>query len=178
MGKQLDSLADLVSFGVAPGLILYQLLYISYAQQENGLDVSFVWLLPAFLIPCTAAWRLARFNLDKDQQYSFQGLPTPSVGLVIASIPLMIWFESFGIQKYLINKWILYVIILLFSTLMISGLPLMSLKFQDFSLKNNIPKYILGVIAILAILILKWAAIPAIVLAYVLVSLLFKNKIA
>src|SRR6266498_4113077 len=90
MGRQLDSLADVVSFGVAPGLILYQLLRISYAQQENGLDVSIIVLLPAFLIPCAAAWRLAKFNLDMNQQFSFKGAPAPAVGLVIASLPLII----------------------------------------------------------------------------------------
>src|SRR5258705_594314 len=88
MGQQLDSLADLVSFGVAPALILYQLLRISYAQQENGLDISIIWLLPAFLIPCAAAWRLAKFNLDTEQQVYFKGVPTPAIGLVIASFPL------------------------------------------------------------------------------------------
>src|SRR5205085_10548499 len=93
MGKQLDSLADLVSFGVAPGLILYQLLRISYAQQENGLEVSIVWLLPAFLIPCAAAWRLAKFNLDSEQQNSFKGVPAPAVGLLVASFPLIIHFQ-------------------------------------------------------------------------------------
>src|SRR5687767_1494716 len=107
LGKQLDSLADVVSFGVAPGLIVYQLLRISYAQQDNGLDTSFIWLLPALLIPCAAAWRLAKFNLDESQQFSFKGLPTPAAGLMIASLPLIIWFETLGIQAYLINKWII-----------------------------------------------------------------------
>src|SRR6202012_5674299 len=69
MGKQLDSLADVVSFGVAPGMILYQLLRMSFAGQENGLDVSIGWFLPALIFPCAAAYRLARFNLDDSQQY-------------------------------------------------------------------------------------------------------------
>lgn len=176
MGKQLDSLADVVSFGVAPGLILYQLLRISFAQQENGLDVSIGWLLPAFLIPCAAAWRLARFNLDAGQQYSFKGLPTPAAGLAIASLPLIIWFQSFGIQQYLIQKWVLYGIILLFGCLMVSSLSLMGLKFKEYGLKNNEPKYLLLVVAIAAAFLLQWLAIPVIVLAYVLLSLLFKTK--
>jgi CDP-diacylglycerol--serine O-phosphatidyltransferase len=176
MGKQLDSLADVVSFGVAPGLILYQLLRISYAQQENGLDVSIGWLLPALLIPCAAAWRLAKFNLDESQAYSFKGLPTPAAGLVIASLPLIIWFQVLGVGQYLVNKWVLYGIIILFSCLMVSSLPLMSLKFKDFGWKNNQPKYILAIIAVAALVVLQWLAIPAIVLAYVILSLLFKNK--
>ena len=84
MGKLLDSLADLVSFGVAPGMIFYQFLRLSLAQEENGLDSSFIWLLPAFLIPCAAAWRLARFNLDNEQSYSFKGMPVPAAGIFVA----------------------------------------------------------------------------------------------
>ena len=90
MGKQLDSLSDVVSFGVAPALIIYQLLRISYAQEENGLDISIAFLLPALIIACAAAWRLAKFNLDETQQYSFKGLPTPAAGLFVASLPLIL----------------------------------------------------------------------------------------
>jgi CDP-diacylglycerol--serine O-phosphatidyltransferase len=72
MGKQLDSLADVVSFGVAPGIILYQLLRLSYAREENGLDVSLTLLYPAFIVSCAAAYRLAKFNLDDSQKYSFK----------------------------------------------------------------------------------------------------------
>ncbi len=70
MGKQLDSLSDVVSFGVAPGVIIYQLLRFSFAREEKGLDVSIVWLLPAFIISCAAAYRLAKFNLDESQAYN------------------------------------------------------------------------------------------------------------
>jgi phosphatidylserine synthase len=72
MGKQLDSLADVVSFGVAPGVILYQLLRISLIREENGLDASVAWLLPAFILSCAAAYRLAKFNLDTEQQLRVQ----------------------------------------------------------------------------------------------------------
>jgi CDP-diacylglycerol--serine O-phosphatidyltransferase len=89
LGKELDSLADVVSFGVAPGMILYQFLRMSFMRQENGLDVSLLWLLPALLIPCAGAYRLARFNLDHSQQYGFKGIPIPAVGLMIASFPLI-----------------------------------------------------------------------------------------
>src|SRR6187200_3101246 len=82
MGKQLDSLADVVSFGVAPGVILYQLLRISLIREENGLDASIIWLLPAFVISCASAYRLAKFNLDVTQREGFKGVPTPAVGLL------------------------------------------------------------------------------------------------
>ena len=178
MGKQLDSLSDVVSFGVAPGLIIYQLLRISYAKEEGGLDISIAFLLPALIIPCAAAWRLAKFNLDEEQQYFFKGLPTPAAGLFVAALPLIIWFpsEQINIIDYVINKWILYLIIIVLSFLMVSNLPLMSLKFRDFSFKNNLPKYLLVIIGIAAVVLLKWIAVPILLVAYVIVSLIFKNK--
>src|SRR5579862_9789890 len=94
LGKELDSLADLVSFGVAPGMILYQFLRMSFAQQKNGLDVSMLWLIPAILIPCAAAYRLAKFNIDNTQQYGFKGVPTPANGLLIASLPFIFWYSN------------------------------------------------------------------------------------
>lgn len=178
MGKQLDSLADVVSFGVAPGLILYQMLRISFARETDGLDVSVAALLPAFIVSCAGAWRLAKFNLDATQQYSFKGVPIPAAGITIASLPLIIHYQQFNLQEILFNKWILYGIILLLSYLMVSNIPLQSLKFKDMSLKNNMPKYIIAAIAIIAAIVLKWVAIPVVFIAYVIVSLAFKNKIA
>lgn len=177
MGKQLDSLADVVSFGVAPGLILYQMLRISFAKEANGLDVSFAALLPAFLVPCAAAWRLAKFNLYTEQKYSFKGVPTPAVGITVASFPLIAHYQQFNLQEVLFNQWLIYGIIILLSFLMVSSIPLLSLKFKDASLKNNLPKYILAGIAIIAAITLKWVAIPVVFVSYVLVSLAFKNKI-
>jgi len=176
MGEQLDSLSDLVSFGVAPGLIIYQLLRISYAQEAAGLDISMVFLLPALIIPLAAAWRLAKFNLDEGQQYSFKGLPTPSAGLFIASLPLIIWFPGIDVTQIIYNKWILYLMIVVLSFLMVSNLPLMGMKFKDFSFANNAPKYILVIIGIAAAILLKWIAVPVILVAYVIVSLISKNK--
>jgi CDP-diacylglycerol--serine O-phosphatidyltransferase len=179
MGKQLDSLADVVSFGVAPGMIMYQFLRLSFAQDAEGLDVSMFWLLPAFVLPCAAAWRLARFNLDTTQSFSFKGMPVPAVGLFIASLPVIYWnVNADWVRNLLLNKWVLYGLILLLSWLMVSRLPLMALKFKDFSLKSNLPKYLLVIIAIVSIVVLKWLAPPVIVLGYVLISLLFKNKTA
>lgn len=177
MGKQLDSLADVVSFGVAPGMILYQFLRLSIAKDSNSLDTSVLWLVPAFLIPCAAAWRLARFNLDNSQSYSFKGMPVPAVGIFVASLPLIYWNVNVAwAQNLLLNKWFLYAVIAALSWLMVSSLPLMALKFKDFSLKNNLPKYLLLLVAVVALVVLKWLAIPVIVLAYVLLSLLFQNK--
>jgi CDP-diacylglycerol--serine O-phosphatidyltransferase len=179
MGKQLDSLADLVSFGVAPGMIIYQFLRLSFAQDKDGVDISIMWLLPALILPCAAAWRLAKFNLDNTQSFSFKGLPTPTTGIFFGSLPVIFWnVNQEWVRDLLLNKWFLYGIVLLFSFLMVSNVPLMSLKFKDYSLKSNVPKYLLAAISIASIFILQWLAIPVIVLAYVLISLLFKNKSA
>jgi len=178
MGKQLDSLSDVVSFGVAPALIVYQLLRISYAQEEGGLDVSIAMLLPALIIACAAAWRLAKFNLDESQQYSFKGLPSPAAGLFIASLPLILHYsyKTINITDYILNKWVLYLIIILISFLMVSNLPLMSFKFKDFSVKSNLPKYLLLIIGVVSAILLQWIAVPILLVAYVIVSLIFKNK--
>lgn len=177
MGKQLDSLADVVSFGVAPGMILYQFLRLSLAKDINGLDASIAWLLPALLIPCAAAYRLARFNLDKSQSHGFKGVPVPAVGLLLASLPLIYWHtENTTVYNLLLNRWVLYGIILLLSWLMVSKLPLMAFKFKDYSIRNNLPKYLLLGIALLAAILLKWAAMPVIFLAYIILSLAFKTK--
>jgi CDP-diacylglycerol--serine O-phosphatidyltransferase len=177
MGKQLDSLADVVSFGAAPGLILYQFLRLSYAQEQDGLDVSIGWLMPAFIFTCAAAWRLAKFNIDATQQYGFKGMPTPAAGLLIASLPLIYFYgNQSSVANLLANKWVLYAIIAIVSWLMVSNIPLLALKFKDFSLKGNLPKIILLLGAILGAVLLKWLAVPVVFILYIIVSLAFKNK--
>ncbi|MBC7866583.1 MAG: CDP-alcohol phosphatidyltransferase family protein [Gloeobacteraceae cyanobacterium ES-bin-316] len=177
MGKQLDSLADVVSFGVAPSLIVYQFLRMSYAREENGIEASILWLAPAFLIAVAAAYRLARFNLDTTQSDGFKGVPVPAVGLLIASLPLIYWHSSSEtLINLLLNKWFLYAVIFAVSGLMLSRLPLIALKFKDASLKNNLPKIILLVFSIVMVVLLKWLAVPAIFIGYIILSLLFKNK--
>jgi len=182
MGEQLDSLSDLVSFGVAPGMILYQLLRLGFAKEENGLDVSFWALLPAFIFTAAAAWRLAKFNISTEQSNSFKGVPTPSAGLLVASFPLIIWYEYFGMQQLFINQWFLYGVILLVSFLMVSNLPLMALKFKNFSYRNNSGRFILvalSAIVIIALAVMKkiWLAWPVIFVLYVLISLFYKEPL-
>lgn len=178
MGKQLDSLSDVVSFGVAPAVILYQLLKFSFAREENGLNVSILFLVPAFILACAAAYRLAKFNLDTTQQFSFKGVPVPAVGLLVASFPLILHFNFINsINAVIINKWFLYGSIIVLSYLMVSNHRMMALKFSDFTVKNNMPKIILLVIAIIAALFLQWIAVPVVFVVYILLSLtISKNK--
>ena len=178
MGRQLDSLADVVSFGVAPSMIIYQFLRAGFARQQNGIEVNTLWLLPAFLIAAAGAYRLARFNIDKTQQYGFKGVPIPAVGLLIASLPLIYWYSSTeAIHSILLNKWVLYAVVVLVSWLMVSNLRIMALKFPDFTIKNNWPKIVLLLISLVAILLLKWLAVPLIFIVYILLSLFFKSRV-
>lgn len=177
LGKQLDSLADVVSFGVAPSMILYQFLRLSFASQEDGLHVSQFWLAPVFMLACAAAYRLGRFNLDASQQYGFKGVPVPAAGLLVASLPLIYWNEpAEWIRGILLDKWFIYGLVLLLSWLMVSRLPLMALKFKDKSLAGNLPKIILLALSLLCIIFLKWLSVPVIFILYILLSLGFKNR--
>ena len=178
MGKQLDSLSDVVSFGVAPSVILYQLLRISFIKEIDGLETSIAWLLPAFVVACAGAYRLARFNIDSSQSYGFKGVPIPAAGLLIASFPLILHYGNsiIDVSEWLTNKWVLYVVIVLVSGLMVSTLPLMALKFKDFTFKNNIPKVVLLVITLAAAILLHWLAVPVVFIAYIILSLVYKQK--
>jgi len=178
MGKQLDSLSDVVSFGVAPALILYQLLRMCYLTQTDSIQTS-IWLLtPAFIFACAGAYRLARFNLDETQSTGFKGVPIPAAGLVIASLPLILRANYFDgmINNVLSSKWFLYGLILVLSWLMVSRLPLMALKFKDLSIKNNVPKIILLVIGVAAAFLLEWLAVPTVFLLYIILSLTLKQN--
>lgn len=187
MGKELDSFADLVSFGVAPAMIVYQFLRLSFAQQENGLDISSLWLLPAFIIPCAGAYRLGRFNLDKEQSFGFKGVPIPAAGLLIASFPLIYWYSNqpFAVSL-LLNSWFWYALIAVVSYLMVAKAPMIALKFKELNIKQDFPKFILIIVAIVAGIFLQWLAVPVVFATYVILSLgmpeyakgIYRNTIA
>ncbi|NCI45695.1 CDP-alcohol phosphatidyltransferase family protein [Sediminibacterium soli] len=176
LGKQLDSLADGVSFGVAPGLIVYQFLRLSFAKEAGGLDTSILWLLPAFILPCAGAYRLARFNIDPAQGYSFKGVPIPAAGLFIASLPLVYWYTSHAfIIDILLNKWFWYALIAVISYLMVSTLPMLALKFSQLTLKKATPFLILALVTLLGALSFGWLAVSISFIAYVILSLSLKQ---
>lgn len=176
MGKQLDSLSDVVSFGVAPGILMYQLLRIAYAYEPTGIDTPLYLLLPALLLPAAAAWRLARFNIAPTNLKGFVGVPAPAAGLFIASLPLVIWYNYYGLNSWIMNKWVLYSIIVLTSFLMVSTWPMLSLKFQNMTLKQNWQKIILLIFGIVGGFVFQWLTIPLIFLLYIVLSLLTENK--
>ena len=170
MGKELDSLADVVTSGVAPAAILYSLTYYPM------IDCGKPWLAIAFLlIPLFAAYRLAKFNLDTRQSHSFLGLPVPSQALVWVGLALSQWSVVGG-------QWSVVVIValsLVLDVLMVSELPLFSLKFnfKDLSWKTNSVQYIfLIVCAVIIALLRDWIAISAIILWYIILSLFTQRK--
>ena len=178
MGKQLDSLADVVSFGVAPAIIVYQFLRLSVAKTEAGLDTSFWWLAPAFVLAAAAAYRLAKFNLDTRQTHCFRGTPVPSVGLMVASFPLIYWTSNDATTLNLLtNQWFWYGLVAVLSWLMVSDLPIMSNKPKSVTLQGLLPQLLLLAVTIIAAVLLGWWAGPIAYAAFVLLSVVFKKAI-
>ena len=178
MGAQLDSLADVVSFGAAPGIILYQLLRFGFMRDENGLDTPFWYLLPVLIVPAAAAYRLARFNLDHSHRIGFQGLPTPAAGLLVASLPLIIHFgQPFPVMNsWLVMPAVIYGLAILLSWLMISKIPLIALKFKGFGFMENLPAYTLIASGVIAVAFLYWLAVPFLFVVYIGLSLILKKR--
>jgi CDP-diacylglycerol--serine O-phosphatidyltransferase len=175
LGKQLDSLADVVSFGVAPGMIIYQFLRLSFSQLEGGLEISSLFLLPAFIVPCAGAFRLARFNIDTAQNYGFKGVPIPAIGIWIASFPLVYWFsKDIWVLQLLRNYWFWYAVIIISSYLMVSTLPMMALKFKAFSLKALMPFILIALVGLVSAFLFGWMAVTLSFIAYTILSLYYK----
>lgn len=183
MGKELDSLADVVTSGVVPGLILYTILRIS--RFGIGMDNPVYWMRYAgFLIPAFAAYRLAKFNLDTRQTHSFLGLPAPSNALIWAAIGTCAihpdWAQVAllpipGIRNILLsNAGLVGLVVfsLVTDVLMVSELPMMSLKFTSFGFKENYLKYILLAGAAILIVLFGILGIAFAILWYILLSLL------
>ncbi len=175
LGKQLDSLADMISFGLVPGVILFKALTGPFQISTNYISAaSNQYYLPllGFLITIFSALRLAKFNIDSRQTKSFIGLPTPANTIFFLTIPL-IWINETSekwIYKLTLNKPILIGLILLFSYLLIAEIPLLALKFKGFRFKENIYRYILLMIGLIGILTLKHLSIPFILIIYILIS--------
>ncbi|MGI8893955.1 MAG: CDP-diacylglycerol--serine O-phosphatidyltransferase [Bacteroidia bacterium] len=183
IGKQLDSLADMVSFGTAPAFILF---YILDTQTVNYFHTSvqlattpvFLYLLPfsSFLISIFSALRLAKFNIDPRQTVNFIGLPTPATAMFISSLAFIPGDDLFG--GWVQNPYVLLVFIFMLSLLMVSNIPLFSMKVKNLKWKDNVHRFIFLVIALILIIILKFAAIPIIIILYVVLSLLLPwNKV-
>ena len=176
MGLQLDSLADMVTSGVVPGIVMFQLLNNStYVLQT---EETFAMLLPyvGFLITLASAYRLANFNIDTRQTSGFIGLPTPANTMFILSLPLILQYQPTELFDSLLhNMWVLLGITLLSAYLLNAEIALFALKFSDYSFKNNALKYIFLALCVILLLSLKIIAIPLIILLYIILSLLPKR---
>ena len=174
IGKDLDSLADVVSFGVAPSMILMKMLWASWMQYPNAVDISMIGMCPAFLLACFGALRLARFNNAPATTAYFTGVPIPAIGLVVASFPLINFYNPFGIGFKMQNPWVLYVIIAILCWLMVSKLRLFTLKFSGFSFQKYWAQLTWLILTLIALPFLKTLAIPLSFLLYILLSIAYK----
>ncbi len=175
LGKELDSIADMVSFGVVPGMIVYKLISIHFGDGDS----MCYFALPGFIVSVFSGLRLARFNLDTRQSDDFIGLATPSTTLFFVGLMLIYHFNSFGWAEALTNPYLLIPLVLLFSFLMVSEIKMFSFKFKGFKWKGNENRFIFVAISIALLVFLKEAAFATAVLLYVLINItlyLFSKK--
>jgi CDP-diacylglycerol--serine O-phosphatidyltransferase len=191
LGIQLDSLADLVTSGVVPGIIMFKLISLTvdapdYLKYNDNWNSIFHWqafkmsVLPliGLFIPLASAYRLAKFNLDEDQQTYFKGLPVPANTLLILSLPLILEYQNSDLMNtIIINKWFLIGLTLLSCYLLNSKIKLFALKFKDWSFKANATRYIFLIISLVMLIVLQFAAIPLVIALYIIFSLLDRKNI-
>lgn len=174
IGADLDSLSDVVSFGVAPGFIMHWLM--SRAQHPEitllGLD-----LLPclAFILPVFSAIRLAKFNIDDTQKTSFWGLPAPGMAIFIASLPLAL-AQMGHLKDGALGYWACLGITLIFSFMMVSRLRFFSFKMKSAKWKGNEVRWIFLIVAVAGFVVFKFLALPFILLIYIILSIFFGDK--
>jgi CDP-diacylglycerol--serine O-phosphatidyltransferase len=177
IGKELDSLADVVSFGVAPGLIIYHLLHADISSgtptgfNNSGFQYLIFLIIPA-IMPVCAALRLAIFNIDTTQTTSFRGLPTPANALAVISIVLGEYYSgSSFLATFIASPAALLILSLSLSVLMVTRIPLLSLKFSSIRIKGNEGRYIIIVLCAVMISVFGIGSIPGIIPVYIIVSL-------
>lgn len=173
IGKQLDSLADVISFGVVPGAMMFMLL-----KRAEG-DFIFSELLPfaGFIITVFSALRLAKFNIDTRQTTSFIGLPTPACAIFVASLPLILASGELMHFAIILNKLVLLATTLILSFLLVAELPLFALKFTNLTWADNSVRFIFVGLSVILLALLNFAAIPLIIVLYIVLSI-FKKQTA
>lgn len=168
MGKELDSLCDMLSFGVLPGFLVFY-----YLNDQHFLSVVNLYAFVGFLLPVFAALRLAKFNIDLNQKTSFMGVPVPLSAWFFASIPLI--FNEYSVS-WILSPTFLIISTVVFSYLMVSTIPVMSMKFSDYSWANNKARYFLIFISILSFVLIHFAAIPVIIIICLMLSQFYTKK--
>ncbi len=181
IGKDLDSLTDMVTFGVVPGVILFQMVRGALYFDEEGFNLfeglHFPIYIP-FIITVFSAIRLAKFNNDTRQTDSFIGVPTPAVAIVICSLPLITnWNTQFSFENYhqfelLLNPYYLCVLAIILSLLLISELPLFALKFKHFKWTGNEIRFLFLGLSLVMLVTLQFVGIPLIIIMYIILSVI------
>jgi len=179
LGKELDSLADMVTSGVVPGIVMFKMIQVNIFNTPHSffndsiLGISLVGLV----LTLGACYRLAKFNIDTRQSDSFIGLPTPAMSLFVISLPLIQQYSNIEFALNLItNNYFLIAITILLTYLMNAELPLFSLKFKDYSVKNNLIKYLFLLASLLMIVFLQYISIPLIIILYVVLSVISNSS--
>lgn len=175
-GKQFDSLSDLISFGVAPAMIVYQILKSALLVDEVSIEdtgnIELFLLTTPTLLVLFSAIRLGVFNVDTRQTKEFRGIPTPANALLIASLPLILTYQpSLTSMFIIINTKTLLSLILVQSALMVLPFRVMSLKISGFDIKKHFLQIFLILSAIALIVLFKYSAIPMIYFVYLILSL-------
>jgi CDP-diacylglycerol--serine O-phosphatidyltransferase len=172
IGGDLDSLSDVVSFGVAPGFIMYHVMYDSMTIPMWPLGNVSLFACFAFLLPVFSAVRLAKFNVDTRQTTSFIGLPTPPMAIFMASLPLAMW-QLGVLGRPVLSPYLCLGIVILFSVMMVCNLQFFSFKMKKASWKGNEVRWIFLIIAVVGFAVFRFVALPFILLIYILMSVLF-----
>ncbi len=172
IGKELDSLADMVSFGFVPGAILFEILFQLYETDATTFSVKriFLYSSPAFVVTLFAALRLAKFNLDTRQSDGFIGLATPAATIFVIGILLFRIYPQPGITEWVISKPVLYAIAGILALLMVAELPMFSFKFKSFRWQGNQIRYLFIILSVVLLATLKFAAVSLIIILYIAVS--------
>ncbi|WP_374441469.1 phosphatidylcholine/phosphatidylserine synthase [Epilithonimonas sp.] len=175
LGGQLDSLADMVSFGFLPGVVMMKMLE-PFGNQFFGIELPFDIKYFGFLITLFSCLRLAIFNLDDDQKYYFKGLNTPSNTILIFGL-FYAWKESANFSFLFDNEIYLLILTIISSWLLVSPIKMIAMKFKSKQLKDNYPKLALLIGAILILIIFKTVGIPLVIVYYILISLIFQKQL-
>lgn len=174
MGLQLDSLADLVTSGLAPALVLVNLIELSILPSQDA--NCFLPYLGLLVLLCSA-YRLAKFNISTEQSQFFIGLPTPANALLIMSLPLILDYQnSDSYNALILNPFFLVVVTLLSSFLLNAPVKLIALKFKTWNFSENASKYILIIFSLVGLTLFKFAGIPLIIIFYIILSLVNPPK--
>ncbi len=175
LGAQLDSLADMVSFGLLPGIVLYKALE-PFGNQIFGIELPFELKYFGLFITIFSCLRLAIFNLDDEQTYYFRGLNTPSNTILIFGL-YYAFLENGSFQFIFENPLLMVIFTIISSWILVSPVKMIAMKFKSMKLEDNYPKIALLIGALLILIIFKTIGIPLVILYYILISLIFQKQL-